>query len=72
MHPCTYRQQLEQAKKEAEQKARKVAAEKEELQALLKEKEEEKEAELAARNEAVSVAVHETAVARCNKLLNEK
>ena len=50
----TLRKQLEHAKKEAEQKARKEAAEKEELQALLKEREEEMEAELAARDEAVS------------------
>ena len=50
----TFRKQLEYARKEAEQKARKEAAEKEELQTLLKEKEEEMEAELAARDEAVS------------------
>ena len=53
----TFREQLEHAKKEAEQKARKEEAEKEELQALLKEREEEMEAELAARDEAVSDTV---------------
>ena len=57
MFLLTLSEQLEHAKKEAEQKARKEAAEKEELQALLKEREEEMEAELAARDEAVSAIV---------------